>query len=330
MISSPLRKDEIFPFPSQLISNSNDLKDSLKLRDCYEKYVLPDMKDSPEGTLSVYRTALNHWEARTSNPNVGEITNESLRDFKETFELEKYSPESIKKYWRHIRRILRRVGPPIQGNPLGESIIDRVPYMAPPKKRFRKFPRLVTDEEINAVYQACDVAKWPYTSDCPPLLWRLALVVFFNCGPRTQDFFQLLWENVDLKMRRVSFVAQKTSKLQGVPFQEIVGLHFESVFQNQKKNERVFRSTKCKRTLYDQWKAIQDAAGIKEYIEFRDLRETCSSRLDAANSGAKAGKWVLGHGPRGVNEVYYLNPSPEVIQAVENLEQPDSFYSILE
>lgn len=188
----------------------------------------------------------------------------------------------------------------------------------------------MTDEEINAVYKACDVAKWPYSSDCPPLLWRLAIVVFYNCGPRTQDFFQLHWKNVDLKIQRVSFLAQKTSKLQGVPFQEIVSLHFESILQNQLESDRVFQTTKCKRTLYDQWKAIQDAAGITDYIEFRDLRETCSSRLDAANPGAKAGKWVLGHGPRGVNEVYYHNPTPEVILAVEKLEQPDSFYSILE
>ncbi|QDV50814.1 tyrosine-type recombinase/integrase [Gimesia fumaroli] len=318
----------VIKFPNQLVARGNELKFILSLRDCFEQYVLPDMEDSPEGTLSIYLTALNHWEARTRNPPVGEITNEVLREFKQSFLKENYSPETVKKYWRHIRRILRRVGPPIQGNPLGESIIERVPYMAPPKKRFRKLPRIVTDEEINAVYAACDVAKWPYTSACPTLLWRLAVVVFYNCGPRTQDFFRLRWEDVDLELKRVSFLAQKTSKLQGIPFQDIVAMHFESVFQED--SEFVFSITKCKRSLYRQWKAIQDAAGIKEHIDFRDLRETCNSNLNAANPGANTGKWVLGHGPRGVNETYYHNPTPEVIQAVENLEQPDSFYSILE
>lgn len=323
----------VIKFPSQLVTRGNDLKFTLKLRDCFEQYVLPDMNEAPKGTLSVYISALNHWESRTENPVVGEISNEILRDFKQSFLKEKYSPETVKKYWRHIRRILRRVGPQIQGNPLGESIIDRIPYMAPPKNNVRKFPRIVTHEEINAIYQACEVATWPYASPCPaPLLWQLALVVFYNCGPRTQDFFHLQRKNIDLKTKRVSFVAQKTSKLQGVPFQEIVGLHFEAVFQflNQDESTIVFPVTKSKGSLYDQWKQIQDKAGISKYVEFRDLRETCDSLLNAANPGALAGKWVLGHGGRDVNEIYYHNPSPEVLKAVENLDQPDSFYSILD
>lgn len=327
MISSVIK------FPAQYVTLGDDLKFNLDLRACFVEYILPDLEDAPEGTISLYRTALNHWEARTSNPPVGEITNDVLRKFKQSFLKEKYSPETIKKTWRHIRPILRRVGPPVQGNPLGESIIERIPYMAPPKNNVRKFPRIVTHEEVNAIYQACEVAKWPYASPCPaPLLWQLALVVFYNCGPRTQDFFKLTRQNIDLEMRRVSFVAQKTSKLQGVPFQEIVGLHFEAVYQylNQDESTIVFPVTKSKGSLYDQWKAIQDAAGISKYVEFRDLRETCDSLLNAANPGALAGKWVLGHGGRDVNEIYYHNPSPEVLKAVENLEQPDSFYSILD
>lgn len=320
----------VIKFPSQLVTRGDDLKYSLRLRDCFEQYVLPDMNDAPHGTLSIYLTTLNHWEARTNNPPIGEITNEVLRDFKQTFQKQGYSAETIKKYWRHIRPILRRVGPQIQGNPLGEGIIDRVPYMAPPKNNTVKIPRIVTEDELNAVYQACKVAKWPRV-ESPALMWRLALVIFYNCGPRTQDVFRRLrWENVDLENRRISFISQKRSKLQGIPFQELVGLHLEAVYHGQHPSETVLRATKCNRSLYAQWKAIQDEAGIRNYIEFRDLRETCNSLLNAAVPGANAGKWVLGHGGSGVNELYYHNPTPEVLLAVENLKQPESFWSILE
>ncbi|QDT84614.1 tyrosine-type recombinase/integrase [Gimesia chilikensis] len=324
MISSVIK------FPSQLVSQGNDLKYILKLRDCFEEFVLPDMEDAPHGTLSVYLTTLNHWETRTDNPPVGEISNDLLREFKQSFQKEGYSPESIKKYWRHLRRILRRIGPQIQGNPLGESIIDRVPYMAPPKNTSVKIPRIVTEDELNAVYEACEVATWPKV-ESPALMWRLAIVIFYNCGPRTQDVFRrLCWRNVDLENSRISFVSQKRSKLQGIPFQEIVGLHFEAIYRGQDPSETVLRATKCNRSLYSQWKKIQDAAGIQNYIEFRDLRETCNSLLNAAVPGANAGKWVLGHGACGVNELYYHNPTPEVLMAVEKLNQPEAFFSILE
>lgn len=324
MISSVIK------FPTQLITRGNDLKFNLSLRECFEQYLLPDMTDAPQGTLSIYLTTLNHWETRTSNPPIGEITNEVLRDFKQSFIRQGYSPESIKKYWRHIRPILRRVGPQIQGNPLGEGIIDRVPYMSPPKNKTIKIPRIVTEDELNAVYHACKIAKWPKV-ESPALMWKLALVIFYNCGPRTQDVFRRLrWENVDLENRRISFISQKRSKLQGIPFQELVGLHLEAVYHGQDPGETVLRATKCNRSLYAQWKAIQDKAGIRNYIEFRDLRETCNSLLNAAVPGANAGKWVLGHGGSGVNELYYHNPTPEVLQAVENLKQPEAFWSILE
>tara|TARA_R110002167_G_scaffold61913_4_gene174944 strand:- start:41364 stop:42350 length:987 start_codon:yes stop_codon:yes gene_type:complete len=324
----------VIKFPSQLVNREHDLKFQLDFRACFTQYYLPDMDESADGTLSVYLTALNHWETRTANPPVGEITNETLREFKQSFLKQGYSPETVKKYWRHIRAILRRVGPVLDKNPLGEGIIERIPYMSPPKStERRKIPRIVTHEEINAIYQACEVATWPYASSCPPpLLWRLALVVFYNCAPRTQDFFKLTRKSINLETRRISFTAQKTSKLQGIPFQEIVSLHFESVYQFLSANEStvIFPITKCKRSLYDQWKEIQNAAGISLHVEFRDLRETCNSLLNAANPGALAGKWVLGHGGRDVNEIYYHNPSTEVLNAVEKLEQPDSFYSVLE
>lgn len=328
MISSVIK------FPSQYVSREHDLQFQLDLRACFEQYLLKDLGESPWGTVSAYLSALNHWETRTTNPPVGEITNDTLRDFKDTFLVQGYSPETVKKYWRHLRAILRRVGPQWDKNPLGEGIIKRVPYMSPPKRTAcRKIPRIVSHAEIDSIYKACEVATWPYRSPCPaPLLWRLALVVFYNCGPRTQDFFKSTRGNIDLETRRISFVAQKTSKLQGVPFQEIVGLHFESVFQylNGGLSTVIFPVTKCRSSMYGQWREIQKAAGVSDYVEFRDLRETCNSLLNAANPGAKAGKWVLGHGGRDVNEVYYHNPTAEVLIAVENLEQPDSFYSILE
>lgn len=330
MISSVIK------FPSQFVTQGNELKYQLDVRDCFTNYLLPDLQEdnAPWGTISAYLSAIKHWETRTLNPPVGDITNDTLKDFKKSFTKQGYSPETIKKQWRHLRAILRRVGPQFDKNPLGEGIIERVPYMAPPKNPQRqKIPRIVRHDEIDAIYQACDVATWPYASPCPPpLLWRLALVVFYNCGPRTQDFFKSTRGNIDLETRRISFVAQKTSKLQGVPFQELVGLHFEAVYHYLPggRSTVIFPVTKCRSSMYEQWRKIQSAAGIKDYVEFRDLRETCNSLLNAANPGAKAGKWVLGHGGRDVNEIFYHNPSPEVLQAVENLEQPDSFYSILE
>ncbi|QDU03098.1 Phage integrase family protein [Gimesia chilikensis] len=326
MISSVIK------FPSQLVHQGYEPKFRLTVRDCFFEYVFPDMDpDEQKGTLSVYMTTINHWESRTNNPPIAEITNDLLRKFKKSFQLEGYSPESIKKYWRHLRRILRRVGPPADRNPLGEDLIERIPYMSPPKSARRKIPRLITEDEMNAVYHACKVATWPKKVESPALIWQTALVIFYNCGPRTQDVFRrLCWLNVDLQYQRISFVSQKRSKLQGIPFQELVGLHFEALYHGQRPQDTVLQMTKCNRSLYKEWKKILKASGIREHFTFQDLRKTCNSLLNAANPGANAGKWVLGHGGSGVNEEYYHNPGPEVIKAIENLKQPESFWSILE
>lgn len=307
------------PPPLRLYSEDSD---HLTLRAAFEQYLLPDQDENSPGTLAAYRQALTHWEKHTSNPDVRRIDSDQLRDWKSAFRQAGASPALIGKAWRHLRAILRRIGPPQAGNPHGSGLIDRVPYVRLPRVP-TKIPRVVSHEELDRLYEACHVAKWPpsrQTGLSAATLFRAALVLAYNYGPRTQDLWSLPWTAVHWIDRRLCFVARKTAKLQGLPFNAAVEAALRSIHRPQRAT--LFHPTRCNSQFYREWAAINLAAGV-EPVEWRDLRETCVSNYEKIAPGV--GRWVVGHAARGVTETYYLNPAPAVLEAVNRLPQPAAF-----
>ena len=295
----------------------------LTLRACFERYMRNEFLSSQSGTVSAYCTALNHWERHTANPDVSAVTKQTIRQFRDGMLATGLSNDTINKNWRHLRAVFRRIGPWESGNPQAEEIIDRPPHMKALPSR-QKIPQVIDTDVINRIYRACDIAEWPNRSEVsPPILWRCALVLYCNYGMRTFDCWGLTWENIDWSLNRLTFVMKKTKRTIELPLNEVVRTHLRTVQEN---SPQLFPVTKDRGDLYNQWHTIQYAAGIHkkaDHIDFRHLRETCNTWYERIKPGI--GKWVLGHAAQGVNERYYLNLWSEIVDAVNQLEQPKAF-----
>jgi integrase len=295
----------------------------LTLRVAFDKFLKPDLPPEKKSTISEYRTALNHWERLTNDPPLAKITNDGLRSYRDRL-LQHVGAETVRKNWRHLRAILRRCGPQADRNPLGRGLLKRIPYMQQPSE-VEKDARIVTFAELTALYQACAVANWPQCDVPAPAIWRCALVLAYNYGLRTQDLFQLPWSAFDPGFKSFTFRAQKTRRKQRLPLNRVARAHVQSI-RGEGLRPLLFCGTKSHRQLYRTWTAINEAAGIEVPVEFRDLRESCNSRLEKIRPGV--GKFVLGHKLAGVNEKYYLNATPQIREAINRMPQPRVFREI--
>lgn len=294
------------------------------LRQAYDKYLLPDLVDASaaDGTLQAYGTAIRHWEKYSGNPAVGQIERNHATLLRDGLLESGMAAATVRKTWAHLRAILRRVAQPISGNPRGEGIIACVPWVRLPKSK-PKLPRLASHSELNLLYDSCRIAIWPSvrkTGVPAPELWRCFLVLVYNYGPRTLDLWRLPWSGVDWERGLIRFCAEKTSKLQGLPLNAAARAHLERV---KLPREKVFWPTGGKTQFYREWRTINAAAGISVPLECRDLRETCASNYEAISPGV--GSWILGHGPKGITQTFYVNPTPQIIEAVHKLPQPAAF-----
>lgn len=300
------------------VPGEGDDPGSYSLRKCYEEFCRPELEAQgrARGTFDAYETALKKWEEFSSNPPVEAITEMGVAAWRDrmTEARQNFSPATLRKYWRHLTAIF--------GELVRRGLIVRAPTCRLPRPR-PKLPRLASHVELNALYDSCRVASWPLERDiglAASALWRTFIVLAYNYGPRTRDLWRLPTSAIDWERATIRFQAAKTSKLQGLPFNATVEAHLHKI---RRPGSHLFHPTGGNAQFYREWAKINAAAGLSVPLECRDLRETAASNYEAISPGV--GSWILGHGPKGVTASFYLNPTPQVLEAVQKLPQPQSF-----
>lgn len=293
-------------------------RSSVTLREAFEKYYRTPSLTSR--TVESYENTFRHWENLTDDPSFDEIDNITLHGFKAAY-LEYNSPATFNKERRHLMAIINRMSPAVRGNPDGLGIIDRIIYIKPAKES-KKIPRVATDEQLNAIYEACDLATWPTFAFGAVNWWRAVLVFLYNTGLRRNDFLELEVGEVSLSLNLIMFDAEKTGKDQKLPLHQSVVDHFGKIWSNRK---HVFPKPKGYKQLYRQWYAIQTAAGIPEdeHLTFHQLRSTCGSNLFEKSPGAA--QEMLGHSSIETTRRSYANLSRNLIKLAHEAHQPAAF-----
>ncbi len=253
------------------------------------------------------------------------------------------------KVWKNLRAILRRVGPRESRNPKAVGILDRVPTMDPVSD-LADPDRLtigegavdVTDDELGAIYEACEIATWP--GECSVMQWRTYLVILAVMGPRVNDAATLTVEH--FRMEAKSPVRRSTreheqgwlvylpTKTKGkkrtrliVPLPPCVRDHVESLLRQ--RGGRLFSWVDSGGHRFaEQWQRIVDQAGLP-HVQRRHMRAMANLRWSRTGVRDDLGKWVLGHAARDVNESNYTRIEPDLIAAVPRLEIPVAFASRL-
>lgn len=306
------------------------------LRQCFEALVEPELVDRAEATRVEYEISLTHWERMTPDLPVSQITRELLRQFRQKLidtpfrqgsQKRARSPSTVNKIMRTLSATISPLWPADRMNPGGLGLI---PFFRPlePLKRQKKLPFVFSRKEMSALYRACDAAGvtggYRKTRLYHPFLWRTAIVLALNTGPRAWDLFSLRWEDVrfqDFRYGSVFYQAAKTGKIQRPPLNRLARAHLERLKALQLDAELVFPDFRKNKSFYAAWNRICAAAGVK--APFEAFRKTCSTLHDDVIAGV--GAWLTGHSVRGVNAESYQNPTRRVLRAVYDFRNPRAF-----
>lgn len=312
----------------------------LTLRQIWELHVQPDMVNPAAKTLEEFTTVLSHWRALTGDPPGSMISREVLRAFQRSLLAGKNSRSgrrsaaTVNKILRTMRPLIARCWPKDSHNPDGLGLCDYFRY--PPALKFQKsIPRVLSDDEITRLWTAADAPRWRSRGEkrLPADLWRAAMLLHFNCGPRTFDLLTWQWDAIDWSFSRlgcdatIEFVATKTKKTQRLPLNATCVAALRKIAPPGKPPSSLAgpiwpgwtRSNSSQ--VRKAWKTICEAAGVVCVEE--DWRKTCNTRHEANYRGV--GPWVLGHGTSGVNATNYYNATDDILRAMASLPQPRCF-----
>jgi integrase len=370
MLTAPVMQEPqmILPFRRpELLDNSP--MPPMTLRQFYEGSLLDWRKRLKARTRAADREAIVAWERFTENPDLNSLDfstagsrRESLKELRRQLQLyvsgmeasKEVRASTINKRLKSIRTFFRRMAGPIDF-----GILPAVPDLGRDFtgscstwqiKSTRRPPReLITGEEMQRLFDACQFAKWPnpeQTGICPVRLWRVVLLLLWSFGARTEDhFFRLTWDLVDLRRNLMRFTAEKTSKLQGVPLTPLVISALQSIrscsvqifagmttcgswsqrfgwrpgyyttWSREILHNAHFEINRGPIDLQQQSRAWPDS---RPNLLFHHFRKTAVSQLNCYSD--KAGAWVAAHHIPGVTAMHYDTPDERIIRAVHERE----------
>lgn len=309
--------------------------DSPTLRAVFDRHYAARLELASPRTREAYQDALAHWERYSGNPPAAEISSELLAEVQSKLARrlrrgKPISPATVDRTFRHLRPVVELCFPRDRRNPRGLGLVD---YLEFPRTVTKgdPMPKRFSTDELDRLYRACDVAKWPRRVAVPaPLLWRVALVGLYNLGPRVFDLFAREWGDVAWTLEDVGhpyggimFTATKTRKVQRIPFNAVTQAHFAAL--RGKSKPRIFCgkwTSRNKHTIGRTWSAICEAADVARQ-PLNVLRKTADTAYERIRPGV--GAWILGHSCRGVNARNYFDPTEDVCAAVLALPQPPAF-----
>lgn len=363
MIAQPNADDPpriIRMFPADQTS-SLDATQRITLRMFYETELLADFEEEhSKATRREYRTALKHWESTTFDPDFREVSNQTIRQFRDGMLAKDLAPATCQKYWAHLAKVFRIAK--------DEGWISRRPGVSRSRKtQLVKVPpktqrRVLLPDTVNRLVVACEQATYPLRAN-RTRLWQVLLYLFWTYGIRTKDLISLARTDVDLETGFISFEAMKTSKLQSLPITDL-GIKLLRSIETQTRSTWFpgFVTTGCwiskrkgrelpeserrwKRGYYCTWNseicpaakvipstgpesvklavaAMQDHAPV---VWLKHFRECMVTQLNDASghigSVRKLGNWVAAHYQPGVSENSYDYPLEEIREAIAHREQ---------
>lgn len=323
------------------MSESQDA--AVTLREAFHKFHVST--DHSARYIEDAEKALDHWERCTSNPPIGEITNQTMHEWKNEFMRRPLPPRSPKstvprspsaatcaKYLRTLTAILATCGPSQHGNRYGRGIINCVPCARPPKV---EEPDVViaTGTELSEIYRHCSVATWPWGPERSPAWWRALLVYLFNIGSRRNDFLQLRRSQVNFSRHEIRDRQEKNKKSALKPMNSTLAQHLRDIWAPER--TLVFECPASK-YLYRAWYQIQEAAGIhvdrpagssrQPFFGFHEIRKTCGTELWLIDPNAA--KEMLGHSSGSTTAMSYVRKArlaEQMRPAAEAMPQPAAF-----
>lgn len=356
-------------------SSRRPKKRSPHIRKVFEKLVLPDLllRNRSPKTIADVRLAVEDWckywssrqpgEQRILHPLlIGKIRERHLTEYQlhlsqeiSTKTGEPLSPATINRKLGGIRQVLRaaeRRGL-IRRRPQARQLAVR------PASKF-----YLTPEHICQMWRACSRVNWPHVGPIEPAeWWRMALVMYWIYGFRTQELVSFAAGMSSLTMQNVSlaketpnpagetrnelgwltYTPQKQKWAKPTPINVPLTVHSRAVIDRIRKLHRrgvdpagpLFPWPRAQRDFYRTWYAIQAEAGISskggEPFQVKHLRKSAATYLERHHKGlgAAVGGWSERDTDSKVMSVHYQDVEPMLVEQLLCYRVPECFDAIL-
>jgi hypothetical protein len=279
-------------------------------------------------------------KTKIAGPPISKINRAMLEDFREWLATGRESV-TVNNLMKSILRIL-------------DVAVDRDWLEFRPKvKQLREqkaaAKRVLTYEQVSAIYRAAEVAKWPRFDRSgrklnPANQWRAAIVLWFNFGFRTQEITRydsskraVTWDMITRGIHSPGLVAQTNQsgwltytppKQEGkkpepltLALPPVVRAHIDSTGPVMP-GQPIFDWPLSKKCFHDSWKLIVRAADVGRWW-IKDFRKTCTTWHNYHSPGIAP--HILGHAPRNVSDGHYHNPELATTRALLEFPQPEAF-----
>lgn len=231
--------------------------------------------------------------------------------------IESCANATVNKELRHIRTILRwshdrgYVREKVSFTKLFVREDFRLPITVP-TKTFQAISKALDDQKLVFSRQSAD---W----------WKAFLRTLHWTGCRRGELLLLRWNSIDLEKRELTVWATTSKGRQDriLPLSEslIARLRsWQTASELGQPSDLVFPWVNGTRQLYDDFKSIQTAAGVKHH-RFKDYRSSRACALiDAGESTLVVKEW-LGHSTVATTEKFYASARKRLATAATRLEE---------
>ena len=264
----------------------------------------------PATTLALYKFCLEKFGAVAKPKRLARVTHMTLEDFANKRLTQKAAIASVNRDLRHLRAALRWAQ--------RRGYISDVPdFKGVFIREDRKKPVIIPEEDFMEMVKALRKPDL-VLKHRPAEWWRVFLYIAYYLGLRRGEILGLTWGRVSLEALEVHVLAptSKSRKERVVPISPDMATVLREWRDTQpeaKGNDPVLPwPYDDYRTIYEDWHAIQAAAGIPagEHYVPKNCRSTCASELIAANVPTVVVKDFLGHQSVATTENYYINTKP--------------------
>lgn len=205
------------------------------------------------------------------------------------------SRATVNRHLRNLQNLLYLAGPPGPKHPDAIGALQDVPYVRK-VKQLRPQPNPLRDDELRALYAACDAMTAPVVEGfAAPAWWRAFLIAGLTTGLRVQSLLGIRWRAIDwpARMLYVEASIDKCDRAQAQPIHRELAKHLLPIRRDD--DQPIFPWPLSPRALSRHWNRLERAAGLRTHHTPHDLKDSFGTRLAAAGAGAHQIQGLLHH-----------------------------------
>jgi integrase/transposase-like protein len=299
----------------------------------YRKFYLPNrLFEASPATIEGYEAIVRRWKLIIGDPPLDEITVETLTCYRDCLAKmqgmkpgTRASANTVRRALVHVQAVLDKAGPPGYRNRDAVGILERTPPWIKKPSAHSKPVRMVTPDELSAVYRAAVAMEIPAGLGFkPPAWWRALLVVVYSTGIRRRTVLELRMDEVDWERHALVLPAErlKGARAQVKHLNATAMEHLRKIRGNR---ELVFEYPYTIGHFNDAWHRLLGAAGIprERHFGLHDIRKTLGTILWA--DSPQAAQATLGHRDARTTVNHYVDVPSIEARALDALPIPEAF-----